>query len=104
MAKKTAPRKRVSKKDSSQNKKTLVIVKFDCGYHNHLSIRGEGAGLSWFHGTHLKNIKADEWIFEIRFPGHEIEYKILINDQVFEIGENRKVKNGETVIIHPKFH
>lgn len=91
-------------KKPSVKKKTVIVVKYDCGLHNHLTIRGEGAGLSWHHGTPLKNIKSDEWKFDIDAPDEKIEFKILINDQVFEIGENRKVEKGETVKVVPKFH
>lgn len=85
-------------------KKTIVIVKYDCGFNNHLSIRGHGANLSWEHGQALENVKGDEWLFETITEDPGVEFKILINDQVFEIGDNHHVKKGEKKEHHPKFH
>lgn len=89
---------------TDKTEKTIVIIKYNCGSNNHLTIRGEGAGLSWHHGTSLKNVNPDEWIFEIMIPKGHFECKVLINDQVFEIGENHKIKSGQKVQLHPKFH
>lgn len=120
MAKKIASKKKISVKKTAsktalkpaakktaakkKDKTTKVIVKYDCGFSNHLSIRGEGAGLSWYKGTPLKNLSQDEWIFDVVFPESHLEFKILINDQVFEIGDNHKVKNGQSIQIAPQFH
>lgn len=83
---------------------TSVIVKYDCGFNNHLTIRGEGAGLNWGHGTPLKNVGSDEWVFSVICNDPHFEFKVLINDQVYELGDNHKIKNGDKQIIHPKFH
>lgn len=83
--------------------KTRIIVRFDAGYPNNLYIRGSGAGLNWERGTPLKNLKKDEWIFET----HEIfsicHYKILINDQYYELGENHQIRCGLTIQHTPNF-
>lgn len=119
MAKKTAKKKIAAVKKVAAKKKTLkaqpkkvakkgkntcIVVYYDCGFSNHLTIRGEGAGLSWHAGTPLKNLKADEWVFDVIMPDEHLEFKILINDQVFEIGDNHKVKNGSKIHVEPKFH
>jgi hypothetical protein len=98
--------KKIVKKTVKDKKRsaTKIIVTYDCGFHNHLTIRGEGAGLSWHHGTALKNTDKDQWIFEIVCPDLSFEFKILINDQVFEIGENHQIKKGEMKHILPRFH
>lgn len=113
MAKKKAKKPVVKVKKNTAVKKTVkkarksntqIVVKYDCGFDNHLSIRGQGAGLSWYKGVALKNISADEWIFDVVCPEAHIEFKVLINDQVFEIGDNHKVKNGQKIEIKPFFH
>ncbi len=106
-AKKT-PAKKVTSKPAKKaagkkNKTTKIVVKYDCGFANHLTLRGEGAGLSWHHGTPLKNTSTDEWTFEVMAPDEVFEFKILINDQVFEMGENHKVHSGEKLHLLPKF-
>lgn len=98
-AKKTVKKKPASKKQT----KTLIFVCYDCGFDNHLTIRGEGANLSWHHGINMTNLDADKWVFEA-LTSEDIEFKILLNDQVFELGENRKIKKGETLTVTPKFH
>jgi hypothetical protein len=115
MAKKTTTKKAVktlvkkraqktAKKTLRARKKTCIIVKYDCGYHNHLTIRGDGAGLCWTHGEPLKNVSSDEWEYIIEGACPHLEFKILINDQVFEVGDNHKIKNGQKLTVHPKFH
>jgi hypothetical protein len=63
-------------------KKTRLLIKFDCGFNNWITIRGEGAGLSWQTGTALKNISPDEWVFETDVPFANCEFKVLINDEI----------------------
>ena len=91
----------------SQKKKkslTRVIVQFDAGFPNSLFLRGEGApGLSWEKGVELKNLKPDEWVWECEAPFSAGEFKVLINDQIFELGENHQLQPESTVRINPKF-
>ncbi len=101
-SRKSASPKKTARK-TKNHKHTKIVVHFDCGLPNALFIRGEGAGLSWHHGTPLKNLKSDEWAFEIHIPEEEFEFKVLVNDQVFEIGENHRVKAGEKIVYTPKF-
>lgn len=82
---------------------TRVYVKFDAGFGNHLYIRGEGANLSWNKGIQLKNIKADEWVWETSQPFHQCKFKVLINDKIYETGNDRLVNNGSTMSYTPQF-
>lgn len=101
---KSVAKKQVKKKVTSKKmKKAIVRVKYDCGLPNHLAIRGEGAGLSWDKGSVLKNQDRDVWSFEIISKEPEVEFKVLLNDQVFEIGNNHVVKMGEDIEIFPRF-
>ena len=91
---KTSPQKRGEKfKKTSATKDpsyevARVVVKYDAGFNNSLSIRGSGAGLSWDRGIPLKNVGSDEWVWEASAPFTDCEFKVLINDQQYEGGEN----------------
>lgn len=82
---------------------TQVIVRFDCGFGNTLFIRGEGAGLNWDKGAPLKNVKANEWLFESLENFTEGSFKILVNDEHYEHGENHTLVCGKVTIIEPRF-
>lgn len=83
--------------------KSRIIIKFDVGFSNILYLRGKGANLNWDQGIPLKNIKADEWIWETETPFTNCEFKVLINDKQYEIGENHLLKPGATVSYTPNF-
>jgi len=92
---------------SKQNEKncTKVVVKFNCGFKNALSIRGEGVkGLNWNRGCPLKNVKADEWCWETNEPFNKAQFKILINDNEYEIGENHIIEAGKSIVFVPNFN
>jgi len=83
--------------------KTRILVKYDVGFKNHLYIRGSGAGLSWSKGQPLKNIGSDEWIWEAPFPFTECEFKVLVNDEHYEQGENHRLVSGKFFQYTPRF-
>ena len=83
--------------------KTRITIHFDVGFPNALYLRGEGADLSWDKGLLLKNVKADEWIWETNKPFTTCQFKILINDCEYEIGENHLLTCGASVHYTPKF-
>lgn len=82
---------------------TKLSVKFDCGYPNKLTIRGEGGNLSWDKGIPLKNIKPDEWVYETTTPFTKCHFKILVNDEIYETGNNRILVQGTNSTYTPKF-
>lgn len=82
---------------------TRVVVKYDVGFKNALYIRGHGAGLTWERGRLMKNIGPDTWVWETDSPIHECEFKVLINDQHYEAGENHHLKHGKHVEYTPRF-
>jgi hypothetical protein len=88
----------------SKKEKTQIIVHYDVGYNNHLFIRGSGPGLNWDHGVMLKNIGPDEWVWETNIAFSECEFKVLINDQQFESGENHHIQDGAALQYTPKFY
>lgn len=83
--------------------KTRVIIKFDAGFGNQLTIRGKGANLTWERGISLHNSKSDEWIWETTTPFNTCEFKILLNDRTYETGENHLLNCGTTIQYTPKF-
>lgn len=84
--------------------KTKIIARFDCGFPNTLFIRGEGIStLSWDKGTQMKNISPNEWMWESDRPCSTIQFKVLINDNCFEEGENHSIAFGQAVEFSPKF-
>lgn len=92
------------KKTALHPKKTKIIIKYDCGIPNSLFIRGEGiSSLSWEKGEALHNKASDEWVWETERPFSEAAFKILVNDNQYEIGENHHIAYGETAIIAPCF-
>lgn len=82
---------------------TKIVAKVDIGFGNTLYIRGAGCGLDWEKGVALKNQKADFWVFETKNCTKDFEYKLLINDSVWNIGENFIARHGVNNVVSPEF-
>lgn len=103
-AKKAVSRKPVAKKASAPRaSETRIIVNADIGFGNEMFIRGDNAGLSWESGTLLENSDASTWEWSSRSLKGTLEFKLLINDLVWSLGENFSVEAGQTVTINPEF-
>lgn len=88
-----------------KKKPAKIVIHYDAGFPNTLYVRGSGVpGMNWSRGIPLKNTKKDEWIIEIDQPFTSAEFKILINDKVYEQGENHRITPGSSVRITPKFN
>lgn len=87
----------------STKTKTRVTAKYDVGFSNVLYIRGQGAGLNWDKGIPMKNLKADEWVWETDARFTTGEFKVLINDRIYEQGNNHPLKNGSNNQFSPRF-
>ncbi|MDF2549633.1 MAG: hypothetical protein K0S07_700 [Chlamydiales bacterium] len=83
--------------------KTHITVKYNAGFPNNLFIRGSGGGLSWERGIPLKNIGDSEWVFESQGDCKQIEFKVLLNDLVYEQGPNHVVEKGKQISYAPTF-
>lgn len=83
---------------------TRVTVKFDVGFGNALYIRGKGANLNWNKGIMMRNVKPDEWQWEIDLPFNACEFKVLINDREYELGDNHPLIAGSAIQYTPKFN
>lgn len=81
---------------------TTIEAKIDVGFGNELFVRGEGAGLSWEHGTPLKCVDPQTWQLsvEARDP---LKFKLLLNDSVWMAGEDLVAPPGKRVEITPAF-
>lgn len=83
--------------------KTRITVKYDIGFSNQLYIRGQGANLSWDKGQPFKNVKSDEWVWETDTPFTRCEFKVLINDRIYETGDNHVLNHGAALLYTPHF-
>ena len=104
---KKAPAKKVTKKASVKKTvavKTTIAARVDVGFGNNLYIRGDGAGLSWDVGILMKNLSPYEWAWETKTSDQPIEYKLLINDEIWANGENQFAQPDETSITAPTFN
>ncbi len=91
--------KRKPKKD-----KTRIVVQYDAGFANQVYLRGTGLPeLNWAKGIPLKNVKPGEWVWETDVSFTNGEFKVLINDQTYESGENHHIYPGTSIRINPKF-
>ena len=102
--KKTTVRKTTKKAATKKPiSKTTIAARVDVGFGNNLYIRGEGAGLSWDVGILMKNLSPYEWAWEAKNASKPIEYKLLINDELWANGENQFAMAGDTAITAPTF-
>lgn len=102
----TSTRKPVRTENPSKTAKTLtrILVRCNCGFGNQLYIRGHGVGLlTWEKGIQLRNVGADSWIWETASRFDQAEFKLLINDSHYEIGENHILSYGAEIDLSPQF-
>lgn len=86
------------------NVRTRITVKYDVGFSNQLYIRGKGGNLTWNKGEPFKNVKADEWVWETEASFTQCEFKVLINDRIYENGDNHVINHGATLLYTPHFY
>lgn len=102
---KPAEKKEISQQRTSSSNRhtTQVVIKYDVGFGNTLTIRGQGAGLSWDKGIQLKNVKPNEWVWETNATFAIAEFKVLINDRIYETGPNHPIKCDAKIQYTPRF-
>ncbi len=99
-----APKKAPTKKAVAKKvEQTSLIARVDVGFGNSLYVRGSGAGLSWAKGTLLDNVSPYEWAFKSTKAKGEVEFKFVLNDEIWADGENLTVAAGGTSISSPIF-
>jgi glycosidase len=83
---------------------TKIIIHFDAGWGNSLSIRGNGEPLNWDSGLKCENVSSNTWQFIIERPlSQALEFKVLLNDTTWESGNNHVVQPNGTIEIWPNF-
>lgn len=89
---------------AKKTSKTRIVVQMDAQFPQTLYLRGEGVSdLSWEKGIELKHTKPDEWVFETDELFANGQFKVLINDETFELGEGHSLYPGASMRINPKF-
>jgi hypothetical protein len=83
---------------------TEIVADVDIGWGNKLFIRGEGCGLSWEKGIPMQNIESRLWHWKCPEKCAEnFQYKVLINDHIWALGENMTASRGTWNRIEPSF-
>jgi hypothetical protein len=100
----TEPKLHTQLSQAPTGPKTRITIRYDVGFSNALYLRGNGAHLSWDKGVLLKNLGPDLWFWETSLPFTSCEFKVLINDKEYEIGDNHILSCGATVQYTPMFH
>ncbi|MBA3237834.1 MAG: hypothetical protein H0T62_05715 [Parachlamydiaceae bacterium] len=99
----TGPTPLTQPSQTTTGPKTRITIRYDVGFSNALYLRGSGAHLSWEKGVLLKNLGADLWFWETSLPFTSCEFKVLMNDKEYEIGNNHILSCGATVQYTPMF-
>jgi len=98
--KKTAAKRKTSSKSA---KVTTIRAHVDIGWGNRLFIRGNGAGLKWEIGQEM-DWSDGNWTWSTaNANGEGIEFKFLINDEVWSEGGNLVISSGESYTTTPEF-
>jgi len=101
-AKKTStPAKKPAAKKTSTAKKAAVVAAIDVGFGNRLTIRGEGAGLSWTTGQTM-DWQDGQWVWKPAKTG-AFNFKVLLNDEVWSQGENVAADGKKEIVVTPQF-
>jgi predicted alpha/beta superfamily hydrolase len=68
-----------------------------------LTLRGDGAGLSWYGGAALTQDGDGAFVWSSTAVRKRLQFKPLLNDQAWSRGPNFAVDSGATVEIWPRF-
>ena len=100
-AKKSVPAKK--KAAATESPATFISARIDVGLGNHLYLRGEGPGLSWDHGLAMDCVGADLWTSSIKNAKSPVTFKVLLNDTVWNSGNDYVVEPGQSITVVPSF-
>ncbi|MBS0605779.1 MAG: hypothetical protein KF898_07060 [Parachlamydiales bacterium] len=73
-----------------------IVVKYEGAESDKLFIRGTGPNMSWGPGIEMRK-EGSLWIYESTAPFETFEFKMMLNDQLWEAGENHKIASGKPV-------
>ncbi len=88
---------------ADQSQITSVLARVDVGFGNALFIRGQGDGLNWDKGIPLACVDHSTWIWSTESAKQPVEFKLLLNDELWAQGENLAVAAGEHLEVLPVF-
>lgn len=98
-----APKPTPTETEKNGTSTTTIEAKIDVGFGNALFIRGEGAGLSWDKGVPLDCRDNSTWLWSGKNGHGHVQFKLLLNDEVWADGANLAVNPGEKVQVVPRF-
>jgi len=83
---------------------TTIEAFIDVGFGNRLTLRGEGAGLSWERGLTMNCLGSAEWVITLEGDADApLAFKFLLNDERWSVGENYTLAPGKTGAFTPEF-
>lgn len=82
---------------------TTIVAAIDVGFGNHLTLRGDGPGLSWEAGVPLECLSDDRWSITLPETTQPIICKFLLNDTTWSAGEDYTILPGSSVVLSPIF-
>ncbi len=82
-------------RSSINTRPTSIAITYKISPRHRLFIRGSGNGLSWEKGCPLTRYDDSTWLYGSPFPLEDMEYKFLINDSIWQEGDNYKIINGK---------
>lgn len=82
---------------------TFISAQIDIGFGNHLTLRGEGPGLSWDRGLVMDNVGHSLWTASIAKAAKPVVFKVLVNDLTWNTGDDYVVEPGQSITVHPTF-
>ncbi len=82
---------------------TTISARIDIGFGNHLTIRGEGPGLSWDAGVPMNCLADDLWQIKLGESTRGYVFKVLVNDLTWSTGPDFTIASGASVTITPQF-
>ena len=83
--------------------RVTLVAKVDVGFGNVLYVRGDEPFLHWGKGTALGNVSGDKWEIVLTGIDRPFDFKFLVNDSGWSMGENYTASPGDTVTLSPSF-
>jgi hypothetical protein len=82
---------------------TFISAQIDIGFGNHLTLRGEGPGLSWDRGLVMDNVGQNLWTASVKGATQPVVFKVLVNDLTWNTGDDYVVEPGQSITVYPSF-
>lgn len=100
-----SPRQNIPAYAPEPLKETTIRAHCNSGYGNFLSIRGSRYPLWWNKGRSMRNVDMETWelsIYRLK-EGEAVEFKVLLNDRAYDLGNNYVIEGGQTLDVYPSF-